>query len=221
MSRSTYEVVGPVGRFDERDTVFAREALVPGSKEETHYHELNPSLKEIDDQLSKFINDKLDRKSLFRKILTGLRLTGGLPVQAIGATAMLALTLTMFFKIVPNNGEVNTITAPPSLSQSARSRPEADRSEALPPVVVKSRLAEVHSSPQPSSNLKPTPSARLMAKRVDRQPLPFEAIPENFHGQAASVPSVNYVSTDSRHPSMSSFLSSGESEENYRCHYTQ
>ncbi len=61
MSKSTYEVVGPVGRFDERDTVFAREALVPGSKEETRYHELNPDLKEIDDELSRFINDKLDR----------------------------------------------------------------------------------------------------------------------------------------------------------------
>jgi reductive dehalogenase len=61
MMRPTYDVVGPVERFDERDTVFAREALVPGSEHEIRYHELNPQLKQIDDQLSQFINDKLDR----------------------------------------------------------------------------------------------------------------------------------------------------------------
>ena len=61
MSRPTYEIVGAIERFDERDTVFAREALVPGSDEETLYHERNPHLKEVDDQLSSFINDKLDR----------------------------------------------------------------------------------------------------------------------------------------------------------------
>ena len=61
MSKPTYEIVGPVNRFDQRDTVFAREALIPGSEEEILYHERNPHLKEVDDQLSAFIDDKLDR----------------------------------------------------------------------------------------------------------------------------------------------------------------
>jgi reductive dehalogenase len=61
MAKPTYEIVGAVKRFDERDTVFAREALVPGSKEEALYHERNPHLKHVDKQLSTFINDKLDR----------------------------------------------------------------------------------------------------------------------------------------------------------------
>jgi reductive dehalogenase len=61
--KPTYEIVGPVERFDERDTVFAREALIPGSREEIRYHQLKPHLKEIDGQLSRFIDGKLDRSS--------------------------------------------------------------------------------------------------------------------------------------------------------------
>jgi len=61
MRKPTYDIVGPIKRFDQRDTVFAREALVPGSAEEILYHEKNPHLKAVDDVLSRFINDKLDR----------------------------------------------------------------------------------------------------------------------------------------------------------------
>jgi hypothetical protein len=61
VTKPTYEIVGEVERFDERDTVFAREALVPGSREEISYHESNPHLREIDRRLSRFIDDKLDR----------------------------------------------------------------------------------------------------------------------------------------------------------------
>lgn len=61
MTKPTYEIVGEVDRFDERDTVFAREALVPGSREEEFYHEANPHLREVDGRLSRFIDDKLDR----------------------------------------------------------------------------------------------------------------------------------------------------------------
>lgn len=61
MAEPTYEIVGAVERFDERDTVFAREALIPGSPQEILYHETNPHLREIDRQLSRFILDKLDR----------------------------------------------------------------------------------------------------------------------------------------------------------------
>lgn len=61
MADPTYEIVGAVKRFDERDTVFAREALVPGSPNERVYHEANPHLRDVDLQLSRFITDKLDR----------------------------------------------------------------------------------------------------------------------------------------------------------------
>jgi reductive dehalogenase len=56
----TYEVVGPLKRFDERDTVFAREALQPGSREEKEYHQLHPELVEIDRRLARFIQEKID-----------------------------------------------------------------------------------------------------------------------------------------------------------------
>lgn len=61
MRRPTYQVVGKIERFDERDTVFAREALVPGSWDEVRYHEMHPHLKAVDDELSRFINEKLDK----------------------------------------------------------------------------------------------------------------------------------------------------------------
>jgi hypothetical protein len=63
VARPTYEIVGDVEQFDERDTVFAREALVPGTREEILYHESNPDLREIDQRLSSFIVDKLDRSA--------------------------------------------------------------------------------------------------------------------------------------------------------------
>jgi reductive dehalogenase len=60
VERPTYEVVGTLERFDERDTVFAREALQPSSKEEMAYHELHPELVEIDRRLARFIQEKID-----------------------------------------------------------------------------------------------------------------------------------------------------------------
>jgi reductive dehalogenase len=42
-------------RFDERDTVFARERLVPGSLEERTYHAAHPELVEVDRRLATFI----------------------------------------------------------------------------------------------------------------------------------------------------------------------
>ncbi len=53
--RPTYEVVGELERFDERDTVFARERLVPGSPEERAYHAVHPELVEIDRRIATFI----------------------------------------------------------------------------------------------------------------------------------------------------------------------
>jgi reductive dehalogenase len=60
VDRPTYEVVGPLECFDERDTVFARESLIPGSPEEEEYHRLHPELVEIDRRLSRFIQEKID-----------------------------------------------------------------------------------------------------------------------------------------------------------------
>jgi reductive dehalogenase len=51
----TYEIAGELTRFDERDTVFARERLVPGSPEERAYHAAHPELVEIDDRIARFI----------------------------------------------------------------------------------------------------------------------------------------------------------------------
>ena len=60
VERATYEVIGAPERFDERDTVFARESLLTGSVEEREYHELHPGLVEIDRRLSRFIQEKID-----------------------------------------------------------------------------------------------------------------------------------------------------------------
>jgi len=55
VDRPTYEVVGELSRFDERDTVFARERLVPGSPEERAYHAAHPDLIEVDRRIVAFI----------------------------------------------------------------------------------------------------------------------------------------------------------------------
>lgn len=52
---ATYEVAGPLKRFDERDSVFARERLVPGSPLERAYHAMHPERTEIDRKLARFI----------------------------------------------------------------------------------------------------------------------------------------------------------------------
>jgi len=54
----TYEVVGPLERFDERDTVFARERLTPDSPEAQAYYSAHPELRRIDQRLRRFIQSK-------------------------------------------------------------------------------------------------------------------------------------------------------------------
>jgi reductive dehalogenase len=56
----TYEIVSDVTRFDERDTVFSREALIEGSPEEIEYHRINPEKAEIDRELARFIVSKME-----------------------------------------------------------------------------------------------------------------------------------------------------------------
>ena len=56
----TYEIVGEITKFDERDTVFSREALVQGSPDEIGYHRLNPELADVDARLARFIVSKME-----------------------------------------------------------------------------------------------------------------------------------------------------------------
>jgi reductive dehalogenase len=51
----TYDIVGELTRFDERDSVFSRERLVPGSPEERAYHAAHPERLEIDRRIATFI----------------------------------------------------------------------------------------------------------------------------------------------------------------------
>jgi len=55
---STYEIVGPTQRYDERDNVFSRESLLPGSPEEREYHASHPELQKIDHRLAKYFFDE-------------------------------------------------------------------------------------------------------------------------------------------------------------------
>ncbi|HER43068.1 MAG TPA: hypothetical protein ENO08_01240, partial [Candidatus Eisenbacteria bacterium] len=59
--KPTYETEGEIPRFDERDTVFSREALEPGSPEEREYHERHPEKRGVDERLARFILSKMER----------------------------------------------------------------------------------------------------------------------------------------------------------------
>ena len=61
--RPTYETEGEITRFDERDTVFSREALVLGSPEELEYHRRHPEKAEVDRRLALFIDAKMKRET--------------------------------------------------------------------------------------------------------------------------------------------------------------
>jgi reductive dehalogenase len=61
--RPTYEIIGGVARFDERDTVFSREALRPGSPEEREYHRRHPERAEVDRRLARFIERKMESEA--------------------------------------------------------------------------------------------------------------------------------------------------------------
>ncbi|MGD2145057.1 MAG: hypothetical protein PVH41_00010 [Anaerolineae bacterium] len=55
VNRPTYDIVGGLTRFDQRDSVFSRERLIPGSPEERAYHTSHPELEEMDGRLAAFI----------------------------------------------------------------------------------------------------------------------------------------------------------------------
>jgi len=61
--KPTYKIEGTVERFDERDTVFSREVLEPGSPEEVEYHKRHPEKTGIDTRLARFIQSKFEKGS--------------------------------------------------------------------------------------------------------------------------------------------------------------
>jgi len=63
VDKPTYEVVGPLERFDERDAVFAREQMIPGSPEERAYHVMHPELVGVDRRLAAFTKGRADARS--------------------------------------------------------------------------------------------------------------------------------------------------------------
>ena len=63
VERPTYQVVGPIQRYDERDNVFSREALLPGSPEEREYHANHPELDKIDHRLAKHFFEEAEASS--------------------------------------------------------------------------------------------------------------------------------------------------------------
>jgi len=61
--KPTYETEGEIPLFDERDTVFSREAYMPGSPEEREYHERHPEKREVDERLTRFILSKMEESA--------------------------------------------------------------------------------------------------------------------------------------------------------------
>jgi reductive dehalogenase len=59
MSGDKKQDLGNIQRIDERDTVFSREALEPGTGAEVEYHTRFPERKEVDEKLRQFIEVKL------------------------------------------------------------------------------------------------------------------------------------------------------------------
>jgi reductive dehalogenase len=59
MTEPPYEITGPIARVDERDTLFSREALVPGAAHEREYHARFPERAEVDRALARFIEEKM------------------------------------------------------------------------------------------------------------------------------------------------------------------
>ncbi len=85
VERPTYDIIGPLARFDERDSLFARERLVPGSPLERAYHAMRPEHAEIDRRLARFI-EQVDEPGE-----SGDQLNAALYRGSFGPVASLAL----------------------------------------------------------------------------------------------------------------------------------
>ncbi len=98
--RPTYEVVGDLARFDERDTVFARERLTPGSPEEQAYHAAHPELIEVDRRIARFI------QAVNRPEESGDQLDAAFYRATFGPIAGLALPDVVDGEVAPRRVEV-------------------------------------------------------------------------------------------------------------------
>jgi reductive dehalogenase len=87
VERPTYEVTGPIQRYDERDNVFSRESLLPGSSEEREYHANHPELEKIDHRLAKYFFDGAEARSVIAKNAP----SEALPESTFRAVSALAL----------------------------------------------------------------------------------------------------------------------------------
>jgi len=86
VERPTYEVLGPLEPFDERDTVFARERLTPASAEAHAYYSTHPELVTVDQRLREFVQSKEQASA------NGDRIIGSAGYQAVfGSVNHLAL----------------------------------------------------------------------------------------------------------------------------------
>ena len=61
VERPTYEIVGPIERYDQRDHAIAREQLVPGSSQYEEYYSRHPEHKEWDDGNRQILTDTIER----------------------------------------------------------------------------------------------------------------------------------------------------------------
>ncbi|MBN1165006.1 MAG: reductive dehalogenase [Candidatus Krumholzibacteriota bacterium] len=86
--KPTYEIAGEIGRFDERDTVFAREALVEGSDEELDYHRRHPERAEVDRRLARFILNKLEGSGELDPVARALYESHFVPAAALALPDM-------------------------------------------------------------------------------------------------------------------------------------
>jgi hypothetical protein len=83
----TYEVVGRVQRYDERDNVFSREYLLPGSLLERQYHADHPHLEETDHRLAKHFFDQAGASSVPAEKVAGAALAES-TFRAVSALAL-------------------------------------------------------------------------------------------------------------------------------------
>jgi reductive dehalogenase len=83
----TYEVVAPIERYDERDNVFSREALLPGSPEEREYHANHPELETVDHRLARYFFAEAEASS----VIAGKVQSEALPQSTFRAISALAL----------------------------------------------------------------------------------------------------------------------------------
>ena len=81
--RPTYEEVGEIARFDERDTVFSRETLAPGSAGEREYHGRHPEKKEIDRELARFLAGKMEGGAGVDRVARAIYEAHFVPVSAL------------------------------------------------------------------------------------------------------------------------------------------